>query len=212
VWRADLEAVGDQLDGLLCAAELERAGRMLRERDRQLWVRSRGVLRALLGRYLQADPAALRFAAGAHGKPALLEDEQAPTLATQLTAPGSRLSFNLSHSGQLALYAFSGSGEVGVDVEVSRRSLDEVALAERVFEAAEAERLEGLDPAIRQQEFRRLWTRHEAVLKLRGTGIGAQPRNVGLEPWIAELEIGSQAAGAVAIDEPPRELCCWDWT
>ena len=40
---------------------------MLRAAERRLWARSRGVLRALLGRYLQADPATLRAHARARG-------------------------------------------------------------------------------------------------------------------------------------------------
>ena len=82
------------------------------------------------------------------------------------------LSFNLSHSGHLALYAFSKAGAVGVDVEVARRGLDVVAIAARAFGAAEARRLRGFAPAIRKEEFRRTWVRHESALKCWGTGIG----------------------------------------
>src|ERR1700735_1528587 len=73
VWRADLAAAGDGLGALLSDDERARAQRMLNQRARCMWMRSRGVLRALLARYLgeDTDPAALQFAAGAHGKPAL---------------------------------------------------------------------------------------------------------------------------------------------
>ena len=122
------------------------------------------------------------------------------------------MSFNLSHSGQLALYAFTETGAVGVDVEVARRPIDEIAIAARTFGPAEARRLGGLDPAIREREFRRAWVRHEAELKCRGTGIGGPEAGLGgREPWTAELEVGPRAAAAVAAEHPPRELCCWDW-
>src|SRR5271166_4052301 len=98
VWRADLQAVPDELAGALCPEERARAGRLLSERDRRLWARSRGVLRALLGQYLRRDPSALRFAAGAHGKPELRDDAAGSTAAfkdgsAKLPQP----SFNLSH-------------------------------------------------------------------------------------------------------------------
>ena len=104
------------------------------------------------------------------------------------------------------------AGPIGVDVEVPRRAIDEVALAARAFGPAEARRLEGLDAARRGQEFLRAWVRHEAQLKCRGTGIGGAPAGAsGPELWSAQLEVGPGAAGAVAVRQPPSELRCWDW-
>jgi 4'-phosphopantetheinyl transferase len=207
VWRADLEAVSDALCELLCEEERMRAERLLHDRDRRRWTRSRGVLRALLGRYLQSDPSTLRFATGARGKPALAFDAARPP------------AFNLAHSDGLALYAFTAQGAVGIDVEVARRPLNDVAVAARLLGAAEARRLQELDPATREREFLRLWVRHEAELKLRGRGIAGTGTGIaagvlragGRMPWIAELDVGSRAAGAVALEQPARELRCWDW-
>jgi phosphopantetheinyl transferase len=110
VWRADLMAIEGNLEDLLCADERARAARIVPARKRVLWARARGVLRALLGRYLERDPRALRFALGPHGKPALAHDG---------TDEGD-LRFNLSHSGPLALIAVSAGREVGVDIERAR--------------------------------------------------------------------------------------------
>jgi 4'-phosphopantetheinyl transferase len=203
VWRADLAKVDDGVAGLLSAAELTRAEGFPRARDGRLWARSRGVLRALLGRYLQRDPRTLRFAAGAHGKPELLDDRRRPAI-----------SFNLSHSGELAVYAFTTKGPVGVDVEVARRPIDAVALAERAFGHEAAEQLESLDPDRRQLEFLRAWVRHEAALKLAGRGVGAADPADGtarVAPWLAELKVAGCAAAAVALDAAPSELCCREW-
>jgi 4'-phosphopantetheinyl transferase len=203
VWRADLAKVDDELAGLLSAGELTRADGFPRARDGKLWARGRGVLRALLGRYLQRDPRTLRFVAGAHGKPELLDDRRR-----------SATSFNLSHSGELAVYALTTVGRVGVDVEVARRPIDAVALAARAFGRDSAERLESLDPDRRQREFLRAWVRHEAALKLAGRGIGAADPAAGAPreaPWIAELEIAGCAAAAVALDAAPAQLCCREW-
>jgi 4'-phosphopantetheinyl transferase len=213
VWRADLTAVTDELCELLCSDERARGARVLRARNRELWRRSRGLLRELLGRYLQRDPSSLRFSAGPHGKPALVQDagESATRQRRSSTAPAS-VSFNMSHSGGLALYAFTATGAVGVDVEVARRRLDEVAIAARTFGPAEARRLEGLDPVIRQREFRRAWVRHEAELKCLGVGLGgAEARSEGPGPWIAQLEVGPSAEGAVAAEWATPELSCWEW-
>ncbi len=213
VWRADLTAVAEDLGELLCSEERARAERILHERDGKLWRRSRALLRALLGRYVQQDPRSLRFAIGAHGKPALVEDaDKSPAARRPSSVSSPRLFFNMSHSGQLALYAFSEAGAVGVDVEVARRPIDEVAIAAHAFGPAEARRLEGMDPAVRQREFLRAWVRLEAELKCMGVGIGgADGGTDGRRPWIAQLELSPSAAAAVAAECPARELCCWDW-
>jgi 4'-phosphopantetheinyl transferase len=214
VWLADLSTVAEDLQELLAPEERARADRFAAVRHRLMWSRAHGVLRQLLGRYLARDPHTLRFTTGAHGKPALLDDPpRSPATPQRMAATPARLSFNLSHSGHLALYAFSTIAHVGVDVELARRPIDELGVAARAFGAAEARRLGELDPAIREREFLRAWVRHEAELKCRGTGIGGAGAagTSGRGPWIAELEVGPRAAGAVALECPPRELRCWDW-
>jgi 4'-phosphopantetheinyl transferase len=213
VWRADLTAGPADLVALLCTDERARAQRFLRDGDRQRWMRARGVLRELLGRYTQKDPRALRFTVGPHGKPTLLEEGAESTSALQSRpASPARLTFNLSHSEALGLYAFTATGAVGVDVELTRRRIDEVALARRALGPSEARRLEGLAPASRKREFLRAWVRHEAVLKCRGSGIGAgNAPSSDVDPWVGELDVGSRAAAAVALERPPHDLRCWDW-
>ena len=197
VWRADLPTLAPDLGELLCKQERARAERIVNKREGELWRRSRGLLRELLGRYLGLEPASLRFAIGEHGKPALDQD---------------RLPFNMSHSGELALYAFSDAGAVGVDVELARRPVDEVAIAARMLGEDVAQRLQALDPATRQREFLRAWARHEAELKCLGVGIGeAGAERSGHRPWVEELELGPTAGAAVATERRTRELLCWDW-
>jgi 4'-phosphopantetheinyl transferase len=198
VWRADLAAVAADLADLLCEQERVRAERILSDSRGELWTRSRGLLRALLGRYLRQEPASLRFATGAHGKPTLSDGGA--------DAPA----FNLSHSGHLALYAFSAGPAVGVDLEVGRRSVEEIAVARSWLGAAQARRLEALEPAIRRREFLRAWTRHEARLKCLGVGFGAATA-AAEEPWVIDLEPFPDVAGAVAAERPALQLDCWSW-
>lgn len=140
VWRADLEAIGDRPEQLLCPAELARAARIVPAHKRFLWARSRGMLRALLGRYLDRDPLDLRFALGPHGKPTLSFGGSTRPEPTRPEATGD-LRFNLSHSGGLALVAVTVGREVGVDVECAR--------------------------ARYTAEFLRAWVAREAIIKCR---------------------------------------------
>jgi len=214
VWRADLTAADEQLTELLSEQERARAERLLSQRDRVHWSRSRGLLRVLLGRYLDVDPSAVHFATGPHGKPTLADraDRSSAEAATTGPIEPSSLSFNLSHSDTLALYCFARGVAVGVDVEVDRRPIDELGLAERMLDAHTVAQLRALsDPATRRREFLRAWTRHEAQLKCLGTGIGASQNTSHHPTWVTDLNPGDGTAGAIACHHQPRELTCWTW-
>ena len=210
VWRADLRQVGDQDLRWLSRAERRRAGRFPAAEKGRLWERSRGVLRRLLGAYSETDPAAIQIQPDLRGKPRLAGLERAQAIC-----------FNLSHSGPMALYAFGAVGDVGVDIEVGRRPIDEVAIARRAFGRAEARRLAMLDPLTRAREFRRAWVRTEAAAKCLGTGLAlsaaADPRRPVVRsiptqaPWIIELYLGKDSAAALAAEPAPRAVRCWDW-
>ncbi len=61
-----------ELGALLSTEERNQIDRLRRPEDRQRALLGRGVLRWVLGDWLVLDPAALRFAAGSHGKPELM--------------------------------------------------------------------------------------------------------------------------------------------
>ncbi len=212
VWQVELASVPDELGSLLCDEERARAERILGTRKRVLWFRARAVLRELLGRYLREDPRALKLADGAHGKPKLAVARRSSNIeCLQLGARRGRLSFNLSHSGGLALYAFARAGAVGIDIERPDRRIEAVSIAERVLGPAEARRLEGFDSAHRQREFLRAWVHHEAALKCLGVGLGGPPADLAASrPWVVELDVGAGAAAAVAAAQTAR-LRCWNW-
>lgn len=205
VWRADLAGLGEEHQAPLDAEESARAKRFVQDRDGHRWAQSHGVLRALLGSYLGVDGSGLRFAAGEHGKPTL-------DFSTY-DGPLPRLSFNLSHSGDLALYAISATAHVGIDLETPRSVERVLEIALRTFGRAESAQLEQIDdPEARRHEFLRMWTRHEAELKCLGTGIGGAPlADDTHRTWTRDLELGDGVAAAVAVAHPPSELCCWRW-
>lgn len=77
------------------------------------------------------------------------------------------LSVSISHCRAAVAVAVSPEGRVGIDVECRRRIGD--GLMERVCTPDEQAAVQASpDPTM---AFLRLWTRKEAVLKLRGTGI-----------------------------------------
>ncbi len=183
VWRARLDAGWPAADRLP-AAERDRAARALRAPARRRWVAARWALRTVLGRYLEQEPERVELRAGSGGKPLL-------------AAPDAALRFNLSHSGGLALVAVATGSEVGVDVERIEPRRDSVALARRALRPAEAARIEACPSGSRPAAFHSAWTRHEAVAKCFGGGLGA-PLPEG-PAAVADLDLGPGYAAAVAV-------------
>jgi 4'-phosphopantetheinyl transferase len=157
VWCASLAQPAADYAALLSADEQARARRFRFEREQRRFTVGRGILRLLLGRYLDFPAEKLQFAYDPHGKPALAADPQTR--------------FNLSNSGELALYAFTLNHDLGVDLEQIHPLPDAEQLAERYFSPRERAELVVLPASQRLEAFFSGWTRKEAWLKARGDGL-----------------------------------------
>jgi 4'-phosphopantetheinyl transferase len=163
VWHAALdreEKVLAELESTLSLEERARADRFHFVNDRNRFVVARGLLRELLGRYLQQAPAGLEFSYGEHGKPALSGGNAS-----------SGLCFNLSHSSGLVVYAIARERNLGIDVERVRAESAGEDIAQRYFSAREVNDLRMLPPEARVEGFFHCWTRKEAYLKATGMGL-----------------------------------------
>ncbi|HWY21016.1 MAG TPA: 4'-phosphopantetheinyl transferase superfamily protein [Candidatus Acidoferrum sp.] len=181
LWRADLEALrGDESrwQKLLSADELARSARFHFARDRQRFVASRALLRSILASYLATDPNSLNFSYSKKEKPFLGPAD----------APGN-VTFNLSHSGETALFAFTRGREIGVDVEQLRHDFDLEAIARRFFSLQERNQLAALPADEKIEAFFRCWTRKEAYIKATGDGL-----SLPLSQFDVSLAAGEKAA------------------
>ena len=161
VWRVPLVCSAAELARLtmlLSRDEQARAARFQFARDRDRYVAGRGMLRALLGNYINVAPSDIAFTTNAHGKPALAD--------AALEAH-----FNLAHSGDVAIFAISRDRIVGVDIESLDRAVDHDALAQRFFSARECAELRTLPRAVRNHAFLTAWTCKEAIAKAIGRGL-----------------------------------------
>ncbi|MCP6758301.1 MAG: 4'-phosphopantetheinyl transferase superfamily protein [Fischerella sp. CENA71] len=216
VWRISLDRPESELQALqttLSSDEIARAQRFYFEQHRQRFIAGRGILRKILGRYLGVEPQAVEFTYELRGKP-LLADSFAD----------SGLSFNLSHSQDLALCGVSRNRKIGIDVEYMRSVSDVEALAERFFAPREYELVRSLPQNQQQQVFFRYWTCKEAYLKAIGVGI-VQLEKVEIsltleqpaklitdEEWnLIELVPGDHYLGAVAIAGQSLDLKYWQY-
>lgn len=198
VWQAWLDRDAEALkrfEAILSPDEIARASHFRFEKDKNHYIVGRAVLRELLGRYLGDASRRLEFSYGEFGK---------PSLAGAYVASG--LSFNLSHSGGLAVYAFAKNRNLGIDVERVRPDFGGEEIAQRYFSTREVSDLLSLPAEKRATAFFHCWTRKEAYLKARGAGL-----QIPLDSFSVSLALGQSAEFLSGI-EPSWHLAALDPT
>src|SRR5262245_57069798 len=193
VWRATLAwsgAATERLKQCLSADERDRMAQFRLEKDRLRCLIGRGVLRTLLGHYLDLAPQDLRFEITAAGKPHLASDQR-------------RLQFNVAHSGEYVLIAIADGRAVGIDVEEIRNDFEAGEVAMHFFSLNEQRDLEALTGRAKVEAFFDCWTRKEAYVKARGEGL-----SLPLDQFDVSLRPG-EPARLVATRPDPAEATRW---
>lgn len=193
----DPRRVEAELATCLSPEERDRARRFRFDRDRRRYVVTHAVLRGLLARALDLEPAAVVIVADTLGKPRLGDE-----------AAG--LVFNLSHTGARALFALAHGVELGVDAEALKPLANMSHLARDVFAPDELAEWEALPEAQRTLGFYGGWTRKEAVVKALGRGLDypLAAFSVSLAPGLparlrrAPVESGPPSAWSLAEISP----------
>lgn len=158
VWRLPLNCLPSIEDlVILSPEEISRADRFLIRNARDRYCVAHAGLRRILAAYLDLDPRELRFIAEGEGKPSLADRPD--------------LSFNLSHSEDLAVVATGRTRALGVNVEKLRAVPDAKKIAQRYFTAQEYDGILASAEAVRSRFFLQCWTRKEAIVKAAGLGI-----------------------------------------
>lgn len=165
VWVASL-AVNEERYGELAACvppeEIEHSTSLHPVAARR-YVVARGILRNLLAGFTGTDARKLRFNYGVSGKPSLADHED--------------IHFNISHSADLGLFAFSPDRPVGVDVENERPVRRLLDVAQRFMSDEELRTLAETPDSKRNIEFLRSWVVREARLKAEGKGVWSGSAN-----------------------------------
>jgi 4'-phosphopantetheinyl transferase len=188
----DLSTLMSSVARYLSADEQTRAGRFVFRPDRDRYIASRGVLRAILGRYLSQDPSHLLFSYNSYGKPQIDSSREA-----------SAIRFNVSHSQALALYAVARTREVGIDIECITRDVPYEDIVEQFFSSAEKDIFRRLPKDDQREWFFACWTIKEAYVKAVGTGL-VEP----LDRIEVTLHAGTSTASLKILGEP-QQRCRW---
>jgi 4'-phosphopantetheinyl transferase len=148
---------------ILSADERECARRYLRREDQKRFVITRALTRRICAAHTGLEPHAVTFWRTSFGKPYLAAEE------------GHRkIEFNVSHSGDCLLIAWTEGGPVGVDVEALEpyRRVSFTEIASSAFSADECAVLSSVTAEETAATFYRVWVRKEALLKAEGCGVG----------------------------------------
>ncbi len=216
VWRLANNVVSGyfaRLKALLSPFERERATRFRFEEDQQAFVTTRACLRLLLARYTETSPLQVQFQYGIKGKPSLLSDPE--------------FRFNVSHTEDVTVLAFTLGCELGVDVEHIHPMENLLDIAGHFFSAPEANELKTMPKAEQIRAFFLCWTRKEAYIKATGDGLSSSLSDfrVSLSPheparflefknepsshqsWkLHNLDVGPNHAAAIAYCDDPRAV------
>lgn len=139
-------------ESLLSRDEVLRAAKFQSADARAMFIAGRSGVRRSVSLYSGIPAGELQIETDAKGKPFLSNAE---------------IHFNLSHTGSTVVAAFAGSA-VGIDIESRGRCRDFVGIARRFFHPSEAAAIAGSRD---EEQFLRLWTAKEAMLKLSGEGL-----------------------------------------
>lgn len=217
VWVVEWAAFhADSLIRHVSDEERVRAERVLPESSQSHVVIARALLRCVIARELDCDPADLGFVRTPQGKPKL-----------QSPANGTDLQFSVSHAHRFGLIGLARGTPLGVDVESRRPERPVGRLAGRFFTDREATRLRSLSERSRHDAFLTIWTAKEALIKAQGETVPRALQNHELAlfddgsvslmrihgdaaraaDWrLDTVRLGTGHMAAVAVEDPQAEI------
>lgn len=218
IWRAlliDLAPQEPHFLTLLSPDEVERANRFRFPKHRQRFIIARGVLREIASLYTQIPAKEIQFDYGPRGKPFLRNNPL-------------NIQFNVSHSDDIAVYAFTKDIEIGVDVEKIENDFKD-AIAQRFFSEQEYAELKQLPEEQHINGFYTLWASKEALIKAVGEGLyvplgnfsialNKKTQSVSLnhadkttEFYLENFDIHPQYKSAFATNQDINKISYWEW-
>jgi 4'-phosphopantetheinyl transferase len=180
VWTIALDrpaAAVAALESTLDAHEQSRARRLWEGPLRSRFIVAHGAARQILAQYLGTTAAAVQFDRVPSGKPSVR---------------GGAVSFNLSHSGSVAILAVACGGCVGADVELVRPVSDADRIVAQTFTDGEARQYAAFAPRERVAAWFSGWTRKEAIRKASGAA-SLHGLDVDLTPQASSVSVAGEA-------------------
>lgn len=141
--------------------------KLMRDKLSENHLKSQIILRLILFYYLQIAPHKIEFSKNAYGKPSLKTDYNYPPIH-----------FNISHSGDILILAFSMNASIGIDVEIVRNISELNGVINMACTDFEQETIKNLKRSEQNNHFLKLWTSKEAFIKAIGLGLSFPLKNL----------------------------------
>ena len=196
VWCATLDISTESRTkhrNTLSPDEHTRVNGLVFERPLNQFIAARGILRVILGQYLNTSPANIEFEYGPQGKPFIKSNSTS-------------LQFNVSHSENKAIYAIAQNAEVGIDIEKIHHIDDCLKIAQRFFSPQEVSELNKQPSDELQTAFLTCWTRKESYIKAIGQGI-----SMPLDKFSVSVSL-NEPPKLISNELEPDELNKWTFT
>lgn len=177
------------LKTLLSEKEITRVERRKIQEKQEELILSRGILRIIIGSYLDQEPADLKINSTPDGKPYL---------------ENSKLEFNLSHSGNIWICALCQSKQVGIDIQERYPITSIKTIIKNYFSVDEKNYLDSLPAGQYKDNFFSLWTAKEAYLKAIGKGFQESPTKISILP--------DASSGNYILDQAQSQQKSGEWT
>ena len=219
IWRLSLDPPGSMVSDFrahLSAQENARADRFKFHKDRKRYILTHGLLRVILRLYANVDSEKLKFGENQYGKPELVYPS------------GLNLTFNLSHSHEMALIGIARGRQIGVDIEYVKKDFEWQEIIERFFSSREIQIINALPKELQHRAFFTCWTRKEAYVKATGMGLSLPLKEFDVSPvpgaatlllshkeaseWsMKEVDVAESYVATVAVEGHNPRIRYWDW-
>jgi len=164
IWKVDLNAENSQEDykKILSIDEQIRAERIIFPKKREKFRSARSALRKILSIYMRQLPESINFEYGENGKPYLLQASQR-----------SPINFNIAHSDDLMVAAFTKGISVGIDLELIQPISTRNWIVKQYFSRNDQTIFQNIPEKDKKTAFINAWTIKEAYGKAMGFGLAS---------------------------------------
>lgn len=196
IWMASIDDAPN-LYNFLNTEEKCRAAKFKFSYDQNRYIITHSILRHILAAYEGQSASTLTFSKTKYGKPFLNNEKEKETIQ-----------FNMSYSKNVVCYIISNKNEVGIDIEYLNVDFEWADIAKSYFLKKELRFLETLPRKEQVKAFYNLWTRKEALLKLKGIGLsGIEEVSTNESKCrLISFNYGLNYQGTLAVDSLTTEI------
>ncbi len=178
IWKVGLNVGSPHADyqKILSIGEQLRAARLISSEKSLRFQSTRSALRIILSIYVNQPPENIQFKYGPNGKPYLLQNGRPDSVE-----------FNIAHSENMMVAAFSKGSPVGIDLEFKQPVSTKDWIVKQYFSKNDQDIYQNLPEKDKETAFLTIWTKKEAFGKAIGAGLTYSPQLNHLKPGLMEV-------------------------